>query len=78
VILQAPTRPPGTQVAPYCRPSLAGVTFIVTTGDRFMQALEINDHFEQESPAGRLYVKLKEMSIQVEREWWIDATFDQS
>jgi hypothetical protein len=48
------------------------VTFIVTTGDRFMNAREINNLFEQESPAGQLYVKLKEMSIQVEREWWID------
>jgi hypothetical protein len=36
------------------------ITFIVTTGDRFMQAAEINDLFEQESPAGRLYVKLCE------------------
>ncbi len=48
------------------------VTFIVTTGDRFMSAHEINDLFEQESPAGQLYVKLKEMGILVEREWWID------
>jgi hypothetical protein len=48
------------------------VTFILTTGDRFMNALEINDLFEQESPVGHLYVKLKEMGIQVEREWWID------
>jgi hypothetical protein len=47
------------------------VTFIVTTGDRFMSAHEINDLFEQESPAGQLYVKLKEMGILVEREWWI-------
>jgi hypothetical protein len=37
-----------------------------------MNALEINDLFEQESPVGHLYVKLKEMGIQVEREWWID------
>jgi hypothetical protein len=36
-----------------------------------MNALEINDLFEGESPAGRLYVKLKEMGIQVEREWWV-------
>jgi hypothetical protein len=48
------------------------VTFIVTSGDRFMEALEINDLFVQESPAGQLYVRLKEMGIQVEREWWID------
>jgi hypothetical protein len=48
------------------------VTFIVTSGDRFMQAVEINDLFEQESPAGQLYVRLKELDIQIEREWWID------
>ena len=48
------------------------VTFIVTSGDRFMQAHEINDLFEQESPVGQLYVRLKELGIQVEREWWID------
>jgi hypothetical protein len=48
------------------------ITFILTTGDRFMNALEINDLFEQESPVGHLYVKLKEMGIQVEREWWIN------
>jgi hypothetical protein len=45
------------------------ITFIVTSGDRFMQAAEINDLFEQESPAGRLYVKLREMGLEVEREW---------
>ena len=48
------------------------VTFIVTSGDRFMNAHEINDLFERESPAGQLYVRLKEMGILVEREWWID------
>jgi hypothetical protein len=48
------------------------VTFIVTSGDRFMEALEINDLFVQESPVGQLYVRLKEMGIPVEREWWID------
>ena len=37
-----------------------------------MNALEINDLFEQESPVGQLYVKLKELGITVEREWWID------
>jgi hypothetical protein len=47
------------------------ITFITTTGDRFMQAVEINDLFERESPAGQLYVKLKEMGIPVEREWLI-------
>jgi hypothetical protein len=48
------------------------VTFIVTSGDRFMEALEINDLFVQESPVGQLYVRLKELGIAVEREWWID------
>ena len=48
------------------------VTFFVTSGDRFMNAHEINDFFEQESPVGQLYVKLKEMGILVGREWWID------
>ncbi len=37
-----------------------------------MEAVEINDLFGRESSAGRLYVRLKEMGIQVEREWWID------
>jgi hypothetical protein len=37
-----------------------------------MNAVEINDLFEQESPAGQLYVRLREMGIPVEREWWID------
>ena len=37
-----------------------------------MEAVEINDLFEQESPVGQLYVRLKELGIQVEREWWID------
>ena len=48
------------------------VTFIVTSGDRFMNAHEINDLFEGESPAGQLYVRLKELGMTVEREWWID------
>lgn len=47
------------------------ITFIVTTGDRFEAAEEISDLFEDKSPAGRLYVKLKEMGIPVEREWLI-------
>jgi hypothetical protein len=47
------------------------VTFIVTTGDRFMGAHEINDLFEQESPVGQLFVRLKELGIAVEREWWV-------
>ena len=37
-----------------------------------MQAVEINDLFEQESPAGRLYVKLREMGLEVEREWMVN------
>ena len=37
-----------------------------------MEAVEINDLFEQESPVGQLYVKLKELGIPVEREWLID------
>ena len=37
-----------------------------------MNAHEINDLFEQESPVGQLYVRLKELGITVEREWWID------
>jgi hypothetical protein len=52
---------------------LRRVTFIVTSGDRFMNAHEINDLFEGESPVGQLYVRLKELGIEVEREWWIDA-----
>jgi hypothetical protein len=37
-----------------------------------MEAHEINDLFEGESPVGQLYVRLKELGIAVEREWWID------
>jgi hypothetical protein len=37
-----------------------------------MHAAEINDLFEQESPAGRLYVKLREMGLEVEREWMVN------
>jgi hypothetical protein len=48
------------------------VTFIVASGDRLMNAHEINDLFERESPVGQLYVRLKELGITVEREWWID------
>ena len=40
--------------------------------DRFINVLEINDLFEQESPFGQLYVRLKELGIRCEREWWID------
>jgi hypothetical protein len=45
------------------------ITFIVTTGDRFEGAEEINDLFEDESPAGRLYVTLKEEGFHPERDW---------
>jgi hypothetical protein len=48
------------------------VTFIVTSGARFTNAVEINDLFMQESPVGQLYMRLKELGIPVEREWWID------
>ena len=37
-----------------------------------MNARDINDLFEQESPVGQLYVRLKELGNRVEREWWID------
>jgi hypothetical protein len=43
------------------------ITFIVTTGDRFEAAEEINDLLEDQSPAGRLYVTLKEAGIRAER-----------
>jgi hypothetical protein len=49
-----------------------GSHIIITSGDRFMEAHELNDLFEQESPVGQLYVRLKELGILVEREWWID------
>jgi len=45
------------------------ITFIVTTGDRFEAAEEINDLYEQASPAGRLYVTLKEDGFHPERDW---------
>lgn len=45
------------------------ITFIVTTGDRFEAAEEINDLFEDQSPAGRLYVRLKEEGFHPERDW---------
>jgi hypothetical protein len=43
------------------------ITFIVTTGDRFEAAEEINDLLEDQSPAGRLYVTLKEAGLHAER-----------
>jgi hypothetical protein len=43
------------------------ITFIITTGDRFEAAEEINDLLEDQSPAGRLYVTLKEAGLRAER-----------
>ena len=43
----------------------------VATASR-TRASKVNDLFEAESPVGQLYVRLKELGIQVEREWWID------
>jgi hypothetical protein len=60
------------KLPPIISPRWRRVTFIVTSGDRFMNAGEINDLFEGESPVGQLYVRLKELGIAVEREWWID------
>jgi hypothetical protein len=45
------------------------ITFIATTGDRFENAVEINDLFDRESPLGRLYVSLKEEGYSVEQFW---------
>ena len=45
------------------------ITFIVTTGDRFEAAEEINDLFEQKSPAGQFYITLKENGFHPERDW---------
>jgi hypothetical protein len=45
------------------------ITFIVTTGDRFEAAEEINDLFENQSSAGRLYVTLREEGFHPERNW---------
>jgi hypothetical protein len=44
------------------------ITFIVTSGDRFEAAEEINDLFEKESPVGRLYTTLKEAGFYAERD----------
>ena len=45
------------------------ITFIETTGDRFENALEMNDLFDKQSPLGRLYVTLKEEGYTVEQYW---------
>jgi hypothetical protein len=47
------------------------IAFIATTGDRFENALEINDLFDRESPMGQLYVKLKEEGYTVEQFWMV-------
>ncbi len=57
------------------------ITFITTTGDRFDNAVEINDLYERESPLGRLYVTLKEEGYSVEQDWQLEeakATIDES
>jgi hypothetical protein len=64
--------PPEHKLPPIAAIAGGGSHIIITSGDRFMNAHEINDLFEQESPVGQLYVRLKEMGIQAEREWWID------
>ena len=45
------------------------ITFIVTSGDRFETAEEINDLFEKESLAGQLYITLKEVGLHAERDF---------
>lgn len=47
------------------------ITFIVTTGDRFENAIEVNDLFGYESPLGQLYVTLKEEGFLVEQYWTV-------
>ena len=60
------------KLPPIVSPRWRRVTFIVTSDDRFMNTLEINDLFEQESPVAQLYVRLKELGLAVEWDWWID------
>ena len=45
---------------------------MITSGDGFVNAVEINDLFEGERPVGQPYVRLKELGIPVERKVWID------
>lgn len=47
------------------------ITFISTTGDRFENAQEINDLFDNRSTMGQLYVKLKEEGYTVEQFWTV-------
>ena len=61
--------PPQHKLPPIISENWRRITFIVTTGDRFEAAEEINDLFEQKSPAGRLYVTLKENGFHPERDW---------
>ncbi|MDX1521616.1 MAG: hypothetical protein R3264_08320 [Anaerolineae bacterium] len=39
------------------------VTFILTTGDRFEAAEEINDLYLNQSPSGQFFVTLKEEDV---------------
>jgi hypothetical protein len=48
------------KIPPIVSPRWHRVTFIVTTGDRFMHAGEIEDLFVQQGPAGQPYVTLRE------------------
>jgi hypothetical protein len=72
LVLCTPLNPLAHKLPPIVANRWRRVTFIVTSGDRFLQAHEINDLFKQESPVGQLFVRLKELGIPVEREWWID------
>jgi hypothetical protein len=72
MVLEAITWPLGAQAASHRQPPLAAGHFHRHQRRPLYGGLEINDLLGRESPAGHLYVKLKEMGIQVEREWWID------
>ncbi|MCS7259628.1 MAG: hypothetical protein NZ765_02440 [Anaerolineae bacterium] len=49
------------KIPPIVSPRWHRITFIVTTGDRFMHATEITDLFDPASPWGRRFVTLKEI-----------------
>ncbi|MGC8880244.1 MAG: hypothetical protein ACP5R2_13565 [Anaerolineae bacterium] len=49
------------KIPPILSPRWRRITFIVTTGDRFMNATEITDLFDSASPWGRQFVTLKEI-----------------
>ena len=72
MVLQAATGPLEHKLPPIIANRWRRVTFIVTSRDQFVERVELNDLFEQESPPGRLYMKLKERGIPAEREWWIN------